>query len=276
MAGKSRPKPLNVYLYIPNIIGYLRILMNCVAFAVCFVDKKLFSLLYFVSSKALASCDVWLLYSSFAHHTAIGTITGHQLVQCCGMTEFDGICNPIGRKHTGGAAGKRFSSVQANIFLNNESGSGKTRVRELCIKGLALPACWLFFHRPGLVFLSLLALDISSHWLQMYSTFLVGKTSHKDVKDSSSWLFRLYYGNRMFMGYCCVSCEVLYITLFLLARKETESLIDVLVNTATASWIYLVLLALLLFGWAIKQFVNVIQMKTAADACVLYDMNKKQ
>lgn len=51
------------------------------------------------------------------------------------MTEFDGICNPIGRKHTGGAAGKRFSSVQANIFLNNESGSGKTRVRELCIKG---------------------------------------------------------------------------------------------------------------------------------------------
>ncbi|KAK6781616.1 hypothetical protein RDI58_019412 [Solanum bulbocastanum] len=110
----------------------------------------------------------------------------------------------------------------------------------------------------------------------MYSTFLVGKTSHKDVKDSSSWLFRLYYGNRMFMGYCCVSCEVLYITLFLLARKETESLIEVLVNTATASWIYLVLLALLLFGWAIKQFVNVIQMKTAADACVLYDMNKKQ
>uniref|UniRef100_M1B6Y0 Phosphatidylinositol synthase n=1 Tax=Solanum tuberosum TaxID=4113 RepID=M1B6Y0_SOLTU len=49
MAGKSKPKPLNVYLYIPNIIGYLRILMNCVAFAVCFVDKKLFSLLYFVS-----------------------------------------------------------------------------------------------------------------------------------------------------------------------------------------------------------------------------------
>ncbi|KAH0644289.1 hypothetical protein KY284_032173 [Solanum tuberosum] len=244
----------------------------------------------------------------------MGTITGHQLVECCGMTEFDGICNPIGRKHRGGTVGKPFTAVQANIFLNNESGSDKTGVRELCIKGPSSfrnigsylsqlgnhltmiastfgavldmvtdrvsTACLLVIlsqvYRPGLVFLSLLALDISSHWLQMYSTFLVGKTSHKDVKDSSSWLFRLYYGNRMFMGYCCVSCEVLYITLFLLARKETESLIDVLVNTATASWIYLVLLALLLFGWAIKQFVNVIQMKTAADACVLYDMNKKQ
>lgn len=106
--------------------------------------------------------------------------------------------------------------------------------------------------RPGLIFLSLIALDIASHWLQMYryssdqnislyckygmlklllkwisgcwsfytintydefstfcySTFLVGKTSHKDVKDSSNWLFRAYYGNRYFMGYCCVSCEV--------------------------------------------------------------------
>uniref|UniRef100_M1B6X6 Phosphatidylinositol synthase n=2 Tax=Solanum tuberosum TaxID=4113 RepID=M1B6X6_SOLTU len=134
MAGKSKPKPLNVYLYIPNIIGYLRILMNCVAFAVCFVDKKLFSLLYFVS-KALASCDVWLLCTSFARHTAMGTITGHQLVECYGMTEFDGICNPIGGKHRGGTVGKPFSAVQANIFLNNESGSDKTGVRELCIKG---------------------------------------------------------------------------------------------------------------------------------------------
>lgn len=89
-----------------------------------------------------------------------------------------------------------------------------------------------------MVFLSLLALDFASHWLQMYrysllqhklfiqllriivlglpgisylihSTFLSGKASHKDVNDSTSWLFRLYYGNRMFMGYCCVSCEVI-------------------------------------------------------------------
>lgn len=37
----------------------------------------------------------------------------------------------------------------------------------------------------------------------------MGKTSHKDVKDSTNWLFRAYYGNRMFMAYCCVSCEVI-------------------------------------------------------------------
>nr|GMC46374.1 probable CDP-diacylglycerol--inositol 3-phosphatidyltransferase 2 [Ipomoea batatas]GMC55583.1 probable CDP-diacylglycerol--inositol 3-phosphatidyltransferase 2 [Ipomoea batatas] len=131
-------------------------------------------------------------------------------------------------------------------------------------------------YRPSLIFLSLLALDIGSHWLQMYSSFLAGKTSHKDVKDSSSWLFRTYYGNRKFMAYCCVSCEVLYILLFLLAENQTENLTDVLINSAKTSWLYFSLLSLLLFGWATKQLVNFIQMKTAADACVHYDIARKQ
>ncbi|WZZ46064.1 hypothetical protein YC2023_042323 [Brassica napus] len=130
-------------------------------------------------------------------------------------------------------------------------------------------------YRPSLVFLSLLALDIASHWLQMYSTFLSGKTSHKDVKDSTSWLFRLYYGNRMFMGYCCVSCEVLYIILFLISKNHTENLMSVVVESLTQFSPLSLLLALSIFGWSIKQFINVIQMKTAADVCVLYDIDKQ-
>uniref|UniRef100_A0A2P2L9U2 CDP-diacylglycerol--inositol 3-phosphatidyltransferase n=1 Tax=Rhizophora mucronata TaxID=61149 RepID=A0A2P2L9U2_RHIMU len=130
-------------------------------------------------------------------------------------------------------------------------------------------------YRPGLVFVSLLALDIASHWLQMYSTFLIGKASHKDVRDSTSWLFRAYYGNRMFMAYCCVACEVLYIMLFLLAENQTEKLMDVLVTSLKGCSLITLLLGLSLLGWAIKQVVNIIQMKTAADVCVLYDSNKK-
>jgi len=130
-------------------------------------------------------------------------------------------------------------------------------------------------YRPSLVFLSLLALDIASHWLQMYSTFLSGKTSHKDVKDSTSWLFRLYYGNRMFMGYCCVSCEVLYIILLLIATNQTENLMNVVVKSLMQISPLSLLLALSIFGWSIKQIINVIQMKTAADVCVLYDIEKQ-
>lgn len=126
--------------------------------------------------------------------------------------------------------------------------------------------------RPGLIFLSLLALDIASHWLQMYryfffpcfvgsvqsgilqkksslccqiktkwawfdnylhffffcSTFLFGRASHKDVKDSKNWLFKAYYGNRIFMAYCCVSCEVAIVTLDYLFKTFLLMIITIL------------------------------------------------
>nr|GMD40512.1 probable CDP-diacylglycerol--inositol 3-phosphatidyltransferase 2 [Ipomoea batatas] len=186
MAKTSRLTPTTVYLYIPNIIGYMRILMNCCAFAICFKDKMLFSILYFISF----------------------------------------VCDALD-----GWFARKFNQV--STF--------------------------------GAV------LDMVTD-----SSFLAGKTSHKDVKDSSSWLFRTYYGNRKFMAYCCVSCEVLYILLFLLAENQTENLTDVLINSAKTSWLYFSLLSLLLFGWATKQLVNFIQMKTAADACVHYDIARKQ
>ncbi|KAK9178248.1 hypothetical protein WN943_027438 [Citrus x changshan-huyou] len=85
------------------------------------------------------------------------------------------------------------------------------------------------------------------------STFLGGKTSHKDVKDSTNWLFKAYYGNRMFMGHCCVACEVLYLILFLITEKQSESLVDAVVSAARQGSPLSFLVALSLFGWAIKQ-----------------------
>ncbi|XP_075492762.1 CDP-diacylglycerol--inositol 3-phosphatidyltransferase 1-like [Primulina tabacum] len=223
MADKTRPpSTLTVYLYVPNIIGYVRILMNCFAFAICFKDKILFSILYFVSFVCDA-LDGWF---------------ARKLNQ---VSTFGAVLDMVT---------DRISTACLLVILSQ-------------------------VYRPGFIFLSLLALDIASHWLQMYSTFLVGKSSHKDVRDSSNWLFKLYYGNRKFMCYCCVSCEVLYILLFLLA-EENGGLIDVLANAATQNWFYLSSLTLVIVGWLIKQIINVIQMKTAADACIVYDINKKQ
>ncbi|KAL3529824.1 hypothetical protein ACH5RR_009146 [Cinchona calisaya] len=219
----SPPSTLRVYLYIPNIIGYIRILLNCFAFAICFENKKLFSFLYLVSFVCDA-LDGWFA-RKFNQVSTFGAVLDM-------MTD-------------------RISTACLLLILSQ-------------------------VYRPGLIFISLLALDIGSHWLQMYSTFLMGKSSHKDVKDSNShWLFRAYYRSRMFMGYCCASCEVLYIMLFLLARNQIESLPLVLENAVKRSWLQTALLVLVGFGWAIKQLVNVIQMKTAADVCVLFDINKK-
>ncbi|KAG2702911.1 hypothetical protein I3843_06G106200 [Carya illinoinensis] len=214
---------LSVYLYIPNIIGYIRILMNCLAFAVCFSNKKLFSILYLISFV----CD------------ALDGYFARKLNQ---VSTFGAVLDMVT---------DRISTACLLVILSQ-------------------------VYRPGLIFLSLLALDIASHWLQMYSTFLFGRASHKDVKDSTNWLFKAYYGNRIFMAYCCVSCEVLYIVLFLVAKNQTDGVIDVLVYTAKQNSLLSLLVALALFGWAIKQAINIIQMKTAADLCVLYDINKKQ
>ncbi|KAF7142412.1 hypothetical protein RHSIM_Rhsim05G0056700 [Rhododendron simsii] len=223
MAKKSRPRKLSVYLYIPNIIGYIRVLMNCFAFYICSSNKQLFSVLYFISFVCDA-LDGWFA-RKFNQVSTFGAV-------------LDMVTD-------------RISTACLLVILSQ-------------------------VYRPGLVFLSLLALDIGSHWFQMYSTFLAGKASHKDVKDSTNWLFKAYYGNRIFMCYCCVACELLYITLFLLAKNQNENLTKVVVEAAKQNSALAVLLVLLLVGWAIKQAVNFIQMKTAADLCVDYDIIKKQ
>ena len=65
------------------------------------------------------------------------------------------------------------------------------------------------------IFLSLILLDISAHWMQMYSSLVSGKTSHKDANLDHSPLLRLYYKNRKFMGLLCVSAELYNLLVFL-------------------------------------------------------------
>ncbi|XP_039123199.1 CDP-diacylglycerol--inositol 3-phosphatidyltransferase 1-like [Dioscorea cayenensis subsp. rotundata] len=223
MARSSAHKQVSVYLYIPNIIGYIRVIMNIVAFALSSSNKPLFATLYFVSFVC------------------------------------DGLDGWFARKFN------QVSTFGAVLDMVTD------RVSTAC-----LLAALSQIYRPGLVFLALLGLDIASHWLQMYSTFLSGKSSHKDVKDTGNWLLRAYYGHRLFMAFCCVACEVLYIALFLLADSHSKSIITVSVNALKHSLLLSLPFALALFGCAIKQVVNVIQMKTAADVCVVYDMRKKE
>ncbi|XP_068656712.1 CDP-diacylglycerol--inositol 3-phosphatidyltransferase 1-like [Aristolochia californica] len=223
MAKKSTPRTLGVYLYIPNIIGYIRVILNCVAFGQCFYNKKLFAILYFISF--------------------VG----------------DGLDGWFARKFN------QVSTFGAVLDMVTD------RVSTACLLVVLSQ-----IYRPGLVFLSLLALDIASHWFQMYSTFLSGKASHKDVKDSTSWLFRMYYGNRLFLAFCCVGSEVLYIILFLLAENQSEDLIDVLTSALKQGSLVSFLAVLAFLGWTIKQLINVIQLKTAADVCVVYDMKREK
>ncbi|KAL6844798.1 hypothetical protein ACP4OV_025457 [Aristida adscensionis] len=208
----------SVYLYIPNIIGYFRIIINFVAFAVCNSNRPLFAILYFFSF-VLDGVDGWFAWK-FNQASTFGAV-------------LDMVTD---------------------------------RVSTACLLALLSQ-----FYRPGLVFLILLELDITSHWFQMYSK---GKTSHKDVKHTGNWLLKLYYGYRPFMAFCCVSCEVLYIMLFLFADEKSTSLLSVCRGVLEQNPLIILVFVSTLVGWAVKQVTNVIQMKTAADACVEFDLKR--
>ncbi len=86
-----------------------------------------------------------------------------------------------------------------------------------------------------------------------------------DVQDteSQSPVVRFYYQQRLFMGFCCICCEVLYLSLYLLHFPEFHR------------WPPAVIIAALAVpGFALKQFINCVQLWTAMQQLVATDRQK--
>lgn len=58
----------------------------------------------------------------------------------------------------------------------------------LCFLASAYP-------RLALVFMFLISLDFSSHYIHMYASVASGSTSHKKVTKEQSWILWSYYNN---------------------------------------------------------------------------------
>lgn len=107
----------------------------------------------------------------------------------------------------------------------------------LATAGLLVILCMLYPQWYMAALLTLM-LDILSHWTHMYATLVAGSSTHKvlllhmpsksmnrvpaepdrghaqDV-NSKNIIIRFYYSSRIFMGFCCICCEVLYMALYL-------------------------------------------------------------
>ena len=112
------------------------------------------------------------------------------------------------------------------------------------------------------LFLSLAILDIASHWCQMYAAASFN-LHHKSEEGNEKCfiLVRWYYQIYAFFGYCCVSAEVTYITLYGLAHAKTPFL----------SSLSHVLLFICTPGCATKQVVNVFQLASSCKIVAEYD-----
>lgn len=133
--------------------------------------------------------------------------------------------------------------------------------------------------------ISLICLDLASHWFQMYASLVCGEVSHKDAKSKNP-IISLYYRNRIFMGFCCVSCEVLYLCIFALCHPGMPSLTApalpaigsalslITGSTDPARHADSIVAALTVFslpGVLVKQVVNMNQLKASMDKLVKFE-----
>jgi len=100
----------------------------------------------------------------------------------------------------------------------------------------------------------------------MYSTSSL-QIHHKSNEGNANrfFLVRWYYQCYPFFGYCCVSAELTYVTMFALVYAKEGILQQV------AS----VLLKVCIPGCTVKQIVNVFQLTTSCYAVAEYDAQMK-
>ena len=102
----------------------------------------------------------------------------------------------------------------------------------------------------------LIILDISSHWLRVVASLLVGE-GHKHIK-SGSFLLRIYYENRIVLGLVCLGNELFYIFAYMMYFFPVVELFDMPLELF---W-YGTLVCFPVF--ALKQLLNVIQLQYSA------------
>mmetsp|Transcript_35067 Transcript_35067/g.84908 ORF Transcript_35067/g.84908 Transcript_35067/m.84908 type:complete len:196 (+) Transcript_35067:2575-3162(+) len=117
-----------------------------------------------------------------------------------------------------------------------------------------------------LTFLTLIALDIASHWSQMFSTAILGAHHKGDGANAGrNFIVRLYYGNYFFFGYLCVATEILYIVAYAFQFTEGMSCHQLLQGILWVSFP----------GCLLKQLVNLMQLFSACYAVAQKDAKSK-
>jgi CDP-diacylglycerol--inositol 3-phosphatidyltransferase len=219
--------PLPVALYVPNLIGYARIALALTAFA--------------VADRMPGTC-VALYGLSFVMDELDG-----RFARLLGQTSTLGAVLDMvtDRVATTGLA----SILYARAIRMVDGGGGTAH--------LAVGLCLLLF---GLV-----ALDIFSHWFHMYAILATKGfgTSHKDTSASQPWLLRLYYTKRIFMGFCCVCVEVLYLALYVLTFAPSNAIARGVVVASAP-------------GFLLKNVANLVQLRDAAKTLVRLDDGERE
>ncbi|KAJ2536826.1 phosphatidylinositol synthase 1 (CDP-alcohol phosphatidyltransferase1) [Coemansia sp. RSA 1933] len=106
----------------------------------------------------------------------------------------------------------------------------------------------------ALFFNFITVLDISSHYMQMYSQLITGKTNHKQMSNDAHWILKAYYTDRRVLFAFCFGNESFFLLLYV--NKFISSTPLLYVSVA------ITVLAFPLFF--IKNYINLIQLYESA------------
>lgn len=113
--------------------------------------------------------------------------------------------------------------------------------------------------------------------MHMYSSLSMGSTNHKTVDSKSNPLLKLYYTSRVALFMTCALNELFYIGLYVGKYYNGNEMGTsmTLIGNIKINWIH-ALIGITLPGWIFKQFMNVIQIKNAANNLALLDTREQR
>ncbi|RWR99672.1 CDP-diacylglycerol--inositol 3-phosphatidyltransferase-like isoform X2 [Dinothrombium tinctorium] len=105
----------------------------------------------------------------------------------------------------------------ARLFnQSTKFGAILDQLTDRCGTMALLMALSLFYPKYLFFFQLANVIDISSHWIHIWSSMMQGKTSHKFIDTSGNPVLRLYYTNRPVLFFMCAGNELFYCALYLL------------------------------------------------------------
>ncbi|KAG0211966.1 CDP-diacylglycerol-inositol 3-phosphatidyltransferase [Mortierella sp. GBA30] len=160
---------------------------------------------------------------------------------------------------------------QAARYYNQCSKFGAVldMVTDRCTTACLL--CFLASAYPGyaIVFQFLIALDVSSHYMHMYSSLTSGATSHKKISESSNFILRAYYSNNNVLFAFCFANELFFVVLYLFSFNFHTT-------SQVASFMLYTLAILTGPVCAGKQIINCIQFANASKSLAQLDIEERK
>jgi CDP-diacylglycerol--inositol 3-phosphatidyltransferase len=265
----------DVILYIPNIIGYIRITCAMVSYSIMIYLPQYwyYGILFYIMNFIGDLFDGYVarqLHQTSMFGSVLDMITDR--------------CSTTGLLY-----------ILSNEYIIDDTSSNKNSSNSSIIP----------IYRT--LFLFLLILDISSHWVQMHSTLALHSTSstgsnsndstsnttnNKDTvvtavvddvhhksdqcNQNKNFLVRWFYKYYYFFGYLCVGTEFTYIFMYIqLHLKQSQSI----TNNNNSSIMMIasqqlhVALLLCIPGCFLKQLVNIAQLLSSFYAIAQHDAN---